>query len=169
LENLDFSGAKWFRVWYNSKKSCTGSDDLRPGKGIALAEKRNIYTIYDDNTLGTVQISDSVLAVITALAATEPEGIASIREGLSGDQISRSGMKALAKSVKVTVDGNNVTAQLVLNMKYGYNIPETTKQVQEKVKDVLENMTGFNVVSVHVSIADIEMPEQKKSRTKQTK
>ena len=135
-----------------------------------MAEKRNIYTIYDDNTLGTVQISDNVLAVISALAATEPEGIASIREGLSGDQITRSGMKALAKSVKVTVDGNDITIQLVLNMKYGYNIPETTKQVQEKVKDVVENMTGFNVVNVHVSIADVDMGGvKKKLRVKQVK
>lgn len=131
-----------------------------------MAEKRNIYTIYDDNTLGTVQISDNVLAVISALAATEAEGIASIREGLSGDQITRSGMKTLAKSVKVTVEDKNVTVQLVLNMKYGYNIPETTKQVQEKVKDVIENMTGMNVANVHVSIADVEMAAPKKGRTK---
>ena len=130
-----------------------------------MAEKRNIYTIYDDNTLGTVQISDNVLSVISALAATEPEGIASIRDGLSGDQITRSGMKTLAKSVKVTVEENNVTVQLVLNMKYGYNIPETTKQVQEKVKDVIENMTGMNVANVHVSIADVEMaPKKSKSK-----
>lgn len=131
-----------------------------------MAERKNIYTIYDDNTLGTVQISDSVLCVISALAATEPEGIASIRDGISGDQISRSGMKALAKSVKVTVNQNEITVQLVLNMKYGYNIPETTKQVQEKVRDVLENMTGFHVANVHVSIADVEMSAQKRTRAK---
>lgn len=134
-----------------------------------MAEKRNIYTIYDDNTLGTVQISDSVLAVISALAATEPEGIASIRDGLSGDQITRSGMKTLAKSVKVTVENQKVTVQLVLNMKYGYSIPETTRQVQEKVKDAIENMTGMDVVNVHVSIADVEMSAPKKSRSKQGK
>lgn len=131
-----------------------------------MAEKRNIYTIYDDDTLGTVQISDNVLSVISALAATEAEGISSIRDGLSGDQITRSSMKALTKSVKVTVENKNVTVQLVLNMKYGYNIPETTKQVQEKVKDVIENMTGLNVVNVHVSIADVEVAAPKKGRSK---
>ena len=56
-------------------------------EGDVLAEKRNIYTIYDDNTMGTVQISDDVLAVISALAATEPEGIASVRDGLRSHRI----------------------------------------------------------------------------------
>ncbi len=116
--------------------------------------------------MGTVQISDDVLAVISALAATEPEGIASVRDGLSGDQITKSGMKALAKSVKVTVEEGRITVQLVLNMKYGYNIPDTTKQVQEKVKDALENMTGLEVKAVHVSIADVQTESTKKSRTK---
>ena len=135
-----------------------------------MAEKRNIYTIYDDNTLGTVQVSDNVLAVISALAATEPDGISSIRDGMSGDQITRSDMKTLAKSVKVTVEDKKVTVQLVLNMKYGYNIPDTTKQVQEKVKEVIENMTGMDVANVHVSIADVEMPEApKKTRSKERK
>ena len=131
-----------------------------------MAEKRSIYTIYDDNTLGTVQISDEVLAIISALAATEPEGIASIRDGLAGEQITKSGMKSLAKSVKVNVEKGVVTVQLVLNMKYGYNIPDTTKQVQEKVRDAVENMTGLTVKNVDISIADIITEPTKKGRAK---
>ena len=37
--------------------------------------KRNTYTIYDDNTVGTVQIADEVVAIIAGLAATEVEEI----------------------------------------------------------------------------------------------
>ena len=131
-----------------------------------MAEKRNLFTIYEDATMGTVKISDEVIAIISALAATEPEGIASIREGLSGDQITKSGMKALAKSVKVDIENDKVTIHLVLNMKYGYNIPDTTKQAQEKVKEVVENMTGLNVVGVHVSISEVIMPAAEKKQKK---
>ena len=136
-----------------------------------MAEKRNIFTIYEDATMGTVKISDEVIAIISALAATEPEGIASIREGLSGDQITKAGMKALAKSVKVEIENDKVTIHLVLNMKYGYNIPETTKQAQEKVKEVVENMTGLNVAGVHVSISEVIMPaaDKKQKKIKQPK
>ena len=131
-----------------------------------MAEKRNLFTIYEDATMGTVKISDEVIAIISALAATEPEGIASIREGLSGDQITKAGMKALAKSVKVDIENDKVTIHLVLNMKYGYNIPDTTKQAQEKVKEVVENMTGLNVVGVHVSISEVIMPAAEKKQKK---
>ena len=131
-----------------------------------MAEKRNLFTIYEDATMGTVKISDEVIAIISALAATEPEGIASIREGLSGDQITKAGMKALAKSVKVDIENDKVTIHLVLNMKYGYNIPDTTKQAQEKVKEVVENMTGLNVVGVHVSISEVIMPPAEKKQKK---
>ena len=40
--------------------------------------KRNTYTIYDDNTVGTVQIADEVVAIIAGLAATEVEGVVSM-------------------------------------------------------------------------------------------
>ena len=51
-------------------------------------------------------------------------------------------------------------------MKYGYNIPDTTKQAQEKVKEVVENMTGLNVVGVHVSISEVIMPAAEKKQKK---
>ena len=40
--------------------------------------RRNTYTIYDDNTVGTVQIADEVVAIIAGLAATEVDGVASM-------------------------------------------------------------------------------------------
>ena len=45
-------------------------------------------------------------------------------------------------------------------MKYGYNIPITSKQVQERVKTSVENMTGLTVVNVSVRIVGIDMEEE---------
>ena len=39
----------------------------------AKIQKRNTYTIYDDEGIGTVQIADEVVAIIAGLAATEVE------------------------------------------------------------------------------------------------
>ena len=41
-------------------------------------QKRDTYTIYDDEGIGTVQIADEVVAIIAGLAATEVEGVASM-------------------------------------------------------------------------------------------
>ena len=46
---------------------------------------------------------------------------------------------------------------LALNIDYGYNILETSKKVQERVKTAIENMTGLTVSDVNVRIASVEM------------
>ena len=125
-----------------------------------MAEKKNVFKINEIDQVGSVQVSEEVLAIIASLAATEIDGIASVRDGLSGDQISKANMKSLAKSVKVTVVEDKIVVQLVLNMKYGYSIPDTTKEVQLHVKEVMENMTGLTVKAVHVSIADVEVKKK---------
>ena len=129
-----------------------------------MADKKNVYTISEGDGLGTIQISDEVFAVVAALAATEVDGVASIRDGLSGSNITKSGMKALSKSVKIEVSNKKIIVHIVLNIKYGYSIPEVTKSVQEKVKDTLENMFGLTVESVHVSIADVILDSDKKGK-----
>lgn len=128
-----------------------------------MADKKTIYTIYDDKQTGTVQISDSVLAVIAALAATDIEGVASIKGGMDRTQISRSDIRAISKVAKVRIQENSMKVQLILNIKYGYSIPDVSKAVQEKVKENLENMTGIPVEAVHVSISDVIMNNTKET------
>ena len=50
---------------------------------------------------------------------------------------------------------------LALNLKYGYEIPATCKNVQEKVKTAIENMTGLEVSDVNVAIAGVNMEQTK--------
>ena len=44
-------------------------------------------------------------------------------------------------------------------MKYGYNIPDVSEKVQEKVKSAIENMTGLSVLDVNIKIASVNMEE----------
>ena len=69
-------------------------------------------------------------------------------------------MKSLSKGVKVDVLDGIVTVSLVLNLKYGYNIKDTTQKVQEKVKAAIENMTGLEVADVNIRVAGVDMPEE---------
>jgi uncharacterized alkaline shock family protein YloU len=121
--------------------------------------KRNTYTIYDDNTVGTVQIADEVVAIIAGLAATEVDGVASMAGNITNELVGKLGMKNLSKGVKVEVMEGVVSVDLALNIKYGYSIPKTSANVQEKVKSAIENMTGLEVSDVNVSIADVDMQQ----------
>lgn len=119
--------------------------------------KRNTYTIYDDNTVGTVQIADEVVAIIAGLAATEVDGVASMAGNITNELVGKLGMKNLSKGVKVEVINGVVSVDLTLNIKYGYSIPKSSAKVQEKVKSAIENMTGLEVADINVSIADVDM------------
>lgn len=120
-------------------------------------DNRDTYMIYDDQSIGTVQIADEVVAIIAGLAATEVEGVASMNGNITNELVGKLGMKSLSKGVKVDVLDNVVCVDLNLNLEYGYNIPEICQTVQEKVKTAIENMTGLQVSDVNISIASVEL------------
>lgn len=123
-------------------------------------EEKNAYTIQSDENLGEIKIADEVVAIIAGLAATEVEGVSSMTGNATRELVSRLGMKSLSKGVKVDVLEGIVTVSLVLNLKYGYNIKDTTQKVQEKVKAAIENMTGLEVADVNIRVAGVDMPEE---------
>ncbi len=128
-----------------------------------MAEKRNTYKIHESGENGDVKIADNVVAIIAGLAATEIKGVASMAGNITNELVAKLGMKNLSKGVKVDVQEGVVTVALNLNIEYGYNIYETSKTVQEKVKAAIENMTGLDVADVNIRIAGVVMePEQGK-------
>ena len=126
-----------------------------------MAEDRNVYKIHDNGSLGEVQIADEVVAIIAGLAATEVEGVDSMAGNITNELVGKLGMKNLSKGVKVDVLEDVVCVDLALNIEYGFNILETSKKVQERVKNAIENMTGLNVSDVNVRIASVEMEKTK--------
>lgn len=124
-------------------------------------DMRDTYTIYDDQTIGKVQIADEVVAIIAGLAATEVEGVASMAGNITNELVGKLGMKNLSRGVKVDVLEDVVCVDLALNIEYGYNILETSKKVQERVKTAIENMTGLTVSDVNVRIASVEIDKTK--------
>ena len=123
--------------------------------------KQNTYVLPGNDELGTVQISDEVVAVIAGLAATEVEGVSAMAGNVTNELMSRVGVKNLAKGVRVEILGQRVKVSLSLMMHYGYNIPTTCGKVQEKVKSTIENMPGLDVTDVNVRIAGVDMNKNK--------
>ncbi len=119
---------------------------------------RNDYTIQLEDNRGEVVIADEVIAVIGGLAALEVDGVSTTMEASAAkDLISKIGKKTLAKGVKVDVLEGIVTIAMTLNLKYGYNILDVSKKVQEKVKVAIENMTGLTVADVNIRVAGVDM------------
>ena len=122
-------------------------------------ENRSTHKLYEKEKIGDVQIADEVVAIIAGLAATEVEGVDSMAGNITNELVGKLGMKNLSKGVKVDVTEEHVSVDLSLNIRYGYNIPSVSEQVQEKVSTAIENMTGLTVLDVNVKIAGVNMDE----------
>lgn len=110
--------------------------------------------------IGQIQIADEVIAIIAGTAALETEGIVSTTaQGIfaSGDIAGILGKKNLSKGVKVTVNGNEVEIELNLLVKFGCKINEVSLDVQKRVKNAVETMTGLTVSKIDLTISGVLM------------
>ena len=81
-----------------------------------MESQRTTYIEHDNSDLGEVQISNDVLAVISAMAAMEVDGVVAMAGNITAELVSKLGMKKLSKGVRVDV------------VEYSYNIKEGSGQ-----------------------------------------
>ena len=119
--------------------------------------ERQSLELREDDSMGSVEIADDVVAMIAALAATEVEGVASMVGNVTHELMNRMGYKNIARGVKVEVYNKKVKVDISLNIEYGYNIPTTGQKIQSKVQSAIESMTGLEVTDVNIRIAGVNM------------
>lgn len=108
---------------------------------------------------GEVKIASYVVAIIAAIAATETDGVSSMAGNITNELIGKFGMKKLSKGVKVTMEEGLVHVDIMLNVKYGYSIKSVSEQVQNRVSQQIETMTGLVVPEVNVRVAGVNLSE----------
>ncbi len=124
-------------------------------------------TTKEINEFGSVRIADEVVAIIAGIAATEISGIAGMSGGIAGGITEMLGKKNLSKGVKVKIEENETFIDLYMISNYGVKIHEVSREVQEKVKQAVENMTGLNVGYINAHIQDIKFGEELLSEEEQ--
>ena len=126
----------------------------------------------NSNELGKIQIADEVIQIIAGLAATEIDGVADMSGSFAGGLTeSLLGLKNLSKGVRVEFsdEDRNCSVDLSVVLQFGYNIPEVSTAVQERVKQAIEGMTGLAVSSVNVHVTGVIFPNEKsKDQTMQS-
>ena len=114
-----------------------------------MAESRKTFNIKSDQP-GEVKIADEVVAIIAGLATTEVEGVSSMA-GMNKFSIKNT------KGVRVIMNEGRVHVDMIINVKYGYSIPKISKQVQNRVGQQIETMTGLKVSGVNVRVAGVNL------------
>lgn len=117
-------------------------------------------TIVDD--YGSVKISEEVVAIIAGIAATDIPGVAGMSGGIAGGIAEILGRKNLSKGVKVEVGEKEAAIDLYIIVEFGARIPEVAWDIQDKVKNAVQSMTGLNVVEVNIHVQGVNFDKETK-------
>lgn len=109
-----------------------------------------------EEKLGKISIADDVVASIAGIAALEVDGVSKLTGNISKELIGKLGKKNLAGGVKTEIADGIVRVDLSLELEYGKSVKKVSEEVQLKVKQSVENMTGLHVQAVNVVISGIK-------------
>lgn len=110
-----------------------------------------------DKVLGMVDISEEVIGSIASLAALEVDGVVEMVGGLTKDIAEKLGKKNQSRGVKVTRNNNELVVDINLIVSYGVQIQDIGYNVQKKVKNSIEVMTGLHVIQINVNVEGIQL------------
>ena len=105
--------------------------------------------------LGSVNISEEVLAVIAGAAAMEVDGVSALGTSLTNDVAALVTRKSVAKGVHLEVEGEAVMVDVTILVKYGYVVPEVAKNVQDAIQNAVMNTSGLDVAGVNVTVSGV--------------
>ena len=109
---------------------------------------------------GQIQISDEVIAIIAGTAAVETEGVSLLSSAAVNTVKGFFGKKNQSKGVKVTVEESNDLVEVEISVKFGINIKNACEEVQQKVKNAVETMTGLTVTGVNVIVSEVSVEKE---------
>ena len=115
------------------------------------------------NEFGSIAIGDEVIATLAGAAAMECYGLVgmaprNIQEGIS-DLLRRDNFE---RGVDIQFGEESITIQLYIVVEYGVKISEVARNVQERVKYVVETMLGLKVDRINVKVQSVRVTRPKK-------
>ena len=101
---------------------------------------------------GDISISEDVVALMVSAAISEIEGVSGLSNPTSTDLAERFGLKNAARGIRISSEGDVITVDVAIMVRYGYGVTVTAKKIQEQAAASVESMTGLAVrVNVHVT------------------
>ena len=113
----------------------------------------NYITCQESN--GSINISEDVIASMVRNAVLEVEGVAGLANTAGAEISELLGIRTLTKGVKVQFVEGKVVVDTIITVSYGSNVVKVARQVQEKVLAAVQATTGLDQVEVNVHVTGI--------------
>lgn len=115
----------------------------------------------NENAFGRVQIADEVIAIIAGTAALEIDGVDAVAGNVADTVVEFFGRKSQSRGVKIGIENGEVSVEIDIAVKYGTKVQDIAVEVQGRVKNAVETMTGLKVVLVNVNITGLTTEKPK--------
>ncbi|MBY6035551.1 Asp23/Gls24 family envelope stress response protein [Fictibacillus nanhaiensis] len=112
--------------------------------------------------LGKVEISPEVIEVIASIAASDVEGVASMRGSFASGVVERLGKKTHGKGVKVELSEGGISIDVYVSMKYGVAIPDVAQKIQDHIRQALLDMTALEATDINVFVVGVQFESKEK-------
>ncbi len=116
-----------------------------------MADNKEYMTHQD--SMGTIQISEDVVAAIATTTASEVDGVGGLMNANMSDYLG--GKKLSAKGVRVEMIEGAIVVHMFIMIRYGHAVADVAGKVQNSVYAALQDMTGFEVKAVNVHVGGI--------------
>jgi uncharacterized alkaline shock family protein YloU len=126
-----------------------------------MSENHILEMNQENAGLGKVEIAPEVIEVIAGIAASEVEGVASMRGNFATGVVERLGKKNHGKGVKVELSEEGIKIDVYCLMKFGISIPTVAQKVQDNIRQALVNMTALEVNEVNIHVVGVQFENQK--------
>ncbi|HHV96375.1 MAG TPA: Asp23/Gls24 family envelope stress response protein [Clostridiaceae bacterium] len=107
-----------------------------------------------------LKIAEEVIEIIASIEASKVPCVAAMSGGFTDGLAGILGKKNLGKGVRVETEENNVIVHISLIVEYGCKIHLVAREVQNVVRNAIQDMTGMNVTEVNVNIVGINIPKE---------
>ena len=118
-----------------------------------------------DEKLGKVTIAPDVLVTIVQKTALSVPGVARLSENVPGVQ-RLLGIHTTAEGVQVSIADGQVTVDVYLVGRRGFDLFQMGRSLQKNVRRAIEDIVGMQVREVNVHVEDIatELPQNTGAR-----
>ena len=119
--------------------------------------------IEEGTDLGSIRIHNNVISVIARLAARRVPGVVDLSGNLVDDLAGMIGKKSSDRGIRIEIEEDAVFIDVYVTLEYGVTIPQTAWQIQNDIREAVQDMTGKTVRAVNVIVQGIRVPESEQS------
>ncbi len=125
---------------------------------MSKTHRERVNLMKEQTELGNINISEEVIATIAGAATVECFGIVGMSSRKVKDGIAQLlGREDLTKGIEVKLEEGQIIVDLYIIVSYGVNIAEVAKNVMERVKYSLGNITALDIKAINVNVQGVRV------------